>query len=125
MAKTIHGYLASANISVAGEILLYDENGATVTLGATDRLEIHSVGAASTTEGAGTVAITVFADANDDNVADAAEVAAVIHCCKGLVEFSSQVMGTPFLCQPGAKPHAIGSVAGTASITLTGVIRSY
>jgi len=111
----------TGSFATATEIVLYDENGAVVTLGASERLEVHAcyVGSLVTS---GVELLQVFLDTDNDNTIDAGEV--IFSAAVGAFGVNA---GGPVhaLGEPGAKPHVIRTTgAGTShTVNLYGVIR--
>jgi len=116
--KYVHGeYHATSD--TGGEITLYDQDGGTVTLAATERLCVASVTLWVDTSGDA----SVYLDASDDNTIDAGEV-----CVRGPARANGGITKNwpeyaMMQGQLGAKPHCT-CVSGTIDVQLEGFIRT-
>jgi len=106
---TVHSNLESADATTAIEMVLFDLNGAAVTLAADERLVFSYVQASGIAAGN----IIVFCDADDDNAVDAGEEVLV---GRGIAAFPFSSQGlygnSPWRGQLGAKPHLIADAVG-------------
>jgi hypothetical protein len=118
LAKSVRGF-ASGDLSTATEITLYDENGAAVTLGSDERVELIWIFIGPDTAGH---TYTFFADADDDNTVDAGEQLII---CKTSTLLPTNLNLAPCqpVGQPGAKLHVLASGSQTASLSVGAIIR--
>lgn len=113
-AKKVHGHL-HATTSTGGDIVLYDAEGATVTISAGERLMITS--AMITVSVGGDTVIYVDADAgNDVDVAEVVIRGTLANNGTLQAEFSD-----PWIAQKGADPRCV-CASGTVDATLTGYV---
>lgn len=117
--KYVRGFLGSDTLNVDTAIPLLDANGATVTLGAKDRLVILEL---LLTNGATASVVTVYSDANGSSTYNAGEEFLVANLAANeAINFPAAkgfVMG-----RQGGAPRAIASAASVGTkINLVGVI---
>ncbi len=112
----VHSNVESADLTAPVEMVLYDRDGAVVTLAADERLVFDSVYLV----GVFTGTLTLFCDADDDNAVDAGEEVATFG---GNISFpvgaSLSFGNSPWQGQLGAKPHVISDASGDATASFT------
>jgi len=111
--------LTSADVSTAVALVLYDANGAVITLDADERVIVRSINIKT----AVTIKVTVFADNDNDNVADDGERLLVVTGAGTTGTFLSAQFGPEgAMGALGIPIHVIASAAGQVDLTITGSI---